>query len=584
MRPLLSFKSYAEKKIVPHPALILQFREIVGTRHVLTSERTTAPYRKGFREGVGPALAVVKPKNLWQQWQVLEACVESGVIVIMQAANTGLTGGSTPTQGCDRRTVIINTSRIGDIQVLKKQNQIVALSGASLFSLETALAPYGRVPHSIIGSSCIGASIVGGVCNNSGGALVERGPAYTELALYAKVNQDGSLSLVNNLDIELGSTPREILTNLQTNQYRELDVKTSDKLASDREYADWVRETDKDTPARYNADPRRLHEASGCAGKLAVFAVRVDTFLKNEQETTFYLGTNSTIALESVRKVLLERAKSLPVSAEYLHRDIFTLADRYGRETVLLIKILGTNWLPLFFNIKRQMEALFQRIPFLGSAFVNKLVHHFAGLFPSQTSAKLHDWNQRFEHQLILTVNGQSVLETEKFLTAIKEISDLDYFICTEKEAKSAYLLRFSAAGAAVQYAEVNSKEVESIVALDIALKRNDADWFELLPEAISSKLVNTFYYGHFLCHVFHQDYLVRKGEDPEQVKKSLLNLLEARGAEYPAEHNVGHHYVAKPSLAENYRKLDPSNALNAGIGGMSKKAHYALPDDTVSH
>jgi hypothetical protein len=34
----------------------------------------------------------------------------------------------------------------------------------------------GRAPHSVIGSSCLGASIVGGVANNSGGALVKRGP------------------------------------------------------------------------------------------------------------------------------------------------------------------------------------------------------------------------------------------------------------------------------------------------------------------------------------------------------------------------------------------------------------------------
>ncbi len=32
------------------------------------------------------------------------------------------------------------------------------------------------------------------------------------------------------------------------------------------------------TPARFNADPRRLRESAGCAGKLAVFAVRLDTF------------------------------------------------------------------------------------------------------------------------------------------------------------------------------------------------------------------------------------------------------------------------------------------------------------------
>lgn len=86
---------------------------------------------------------------------------------------------------------------------------------------------------------------------------------------------------------------------------------------------------------------------------------------------------------------------------------------------------------------------------------------------------------------------------------------------CTKSQAKSIYLLRFSAAGAAIQYAAVNHKEVESIVALDIPLKRNEKKSVKDIPKEISSKLV----------------------------KKSLLALLKTRGAEYPAEHNVGHHF-----------------------------------------
>jgi hypothetical protein len=47
--------------------------------------------------------------------------------------------------------------------------------------------------------------------------------------------------------------------------------------------------------------------------------------------------------------------------------------------------------------------------------------------------------------------------------------------------------------------------------------------------------------------------------------------LLDARGAQYPAEHNVGHLYVAKPSLVNHYRNLDPCNCFNPGIGRTSK-------------
>ena len=77
------------------------------------------------------------------------------------------------------------------------------MAGSTLFDLEKKLDKYNRDPHSVIGSSCIGASIVGGVCNNSGGALVQRGPAYTELSLYAKINSDKKLELVNDLGLSL---------------------------------------------------------------------------------------------------------------------------------------------------------------------------------------------------------------------------------------------------------------------------------------------------------------------------------------------------------------------------------------------
>jgi D-lactate dehydrogenase len=548
---------------------------IVGSSHVLTSERQLAPYIKGFREGYGPALAVVKPATLWQQWQSLEACVNADVIVIMQAANTGLTGGSTPVLGCDRPTVVINTMRIQDIQILQSQNQVVALSGASLFDLEKKLALKGRLPHSVIGSSCIGASIVGGVCNNSGGALVERGPAYTELALFAQIDNKGTLRLINNLDINLGSTCEEILTNLQIGNYSSEDVKTSDKKASDQDYAHWVRDVSSDKPARYNADPRRLHEASGCAGKLAVFAVRLDSFLASDKETTFFISTNSTQTLQTLRNHILQSNLELPVSAEYMHHKILSLADRYGRDTVFLIRMFGSSFLPLFFKFKRQLDTVLSKVPMLGPSFLDRVIHYIFRLFPSPTPKFMKSLNNRYEHHLLLTEKGASIEQTRLFLERLHSQGAINVLEVSGKDAKDAYLMRYACAGAAVQYGLVHHNEVESIVALDIALRRNDKEWFEHLPASITDKLVHQLYYGHFLCHVFHQDYLIKKGEDPSLIKEQLLAILETRGAEYPAEHNVGHQYIAKPTLSSHYKKLDPTNALNAGIGGMSKNINY---------
>ena len=50
-----------------------------------------------------------------------------------------------------------------------------------------------------------------------------------------------------------------------------------------------------------------------------------------------------------------------------------------------------------------------------------------------------------------------------------------------------------------------------------------------------------------------------------------MWRVLDRRGAEYPAEHNVGHLYNAKPSLVNHYRSLDPSNSFNPGIGHTRK-------------
>ena len=60
-----------------------------------------------------------------------------------------------------------------------------------------------------------------------------------------------------------------------------------------------------------------------------------------------------------------------------------------------------------------------------------------------------------------------------------------------------------------------------------------------------------------------------------KKIKKKLLKTYDARGAEYPAEHNVGHEYFAKTSLSNFYKKLDPTNGFNPGIGRTSKRKYW---------
>ncbi|MEM9136569.1 MAG: D-lactate dehydrogenase [Cyanobacteria bacterium P01_F01_bin.42] len=554
--------------------LLKQIRAVVGRSYVLTGARATERFRTGFRSGGGEALCVVRPGTLLEQWRVLQACVTADKIVIMQAANTGLTEGSTPSGSYDRDVVLINTRRMDKIMPLHEGRQVISFPGATLFALEKLLAPLGREPHSVLGSSCIGASIVGGVCNNSGGSLIERGPVYTELSVYAQINEAGELNLVNHLGIDLGETPEEILTALESGSFERSPAPT-DRKASSGDYDQIVRNVNAGTPARFNADKHRLYESAGCAGKLAVFAVRLDTFPKNESERVFYIGVNQPEDLTELRRQMLSNFAYLPVSAEYMQRDVFNITEAYGKDTVWIIDRLGTSRLPTFFALKGAVDARLKNVPGLGN-FTDRFMQFCAGLTPRVLPRRLLEFRDRFEHHLILKMKDSGIQEAKAWLPEFIAGRDADFFACTPRESKIAGLHRFAAAGAAIRYMAIHADEVEDILALDVALRRNDLNWLEVLPPELADKIVWKLYYGHFMCHVMHQDYVVKKGEDPKAIKAEMLKILDQRGAEYPAEHNVGHLYTAKPDLANHYCTCDPTNSFNPGIGKMSRCKHYA--------
>ena len=561
-----------------HSALLSDLRRHVGASHLLTDQEQTARYRKGFRSGEGEALAVVFPGTLLELWRVLQTLVSADAVILMQAANTGLTEGSTPSgNDYDRPVVIISTRRLDKLQLIDNGKQVLAFPGSTLYQLEKTLKPLNREPHSVIGSSCIGASVLGGVCNNSGGSLIKRGPAYSEMALFAQVDEQGKLKLVNHLGIDLGASPEEILGRLDDERWRAEDVQHDGRHASDPDYADRVRHVDADTPARFNADARRLFEASGCAGKLAVFAVRLDTFPCEPQQQVFYIGTNDPAVLSDIRRHILAHFTHLPVAGEYMHRDIYDIAEVYGKDPFLMIDKLGTDKMPLFFTLKGRVDAWLAKLSFVKPHLTDRLLQRVSALFPAHLPKRMKQYRDKYAHHLLLKMSGAGVEEARDYLKEYFREGGGAFFECEGKEGAHAFLHRFAAAGAAVRYHAVHADEVEDILALDIALRRNDRDWFETLPPEITQSLSHRLYYGHFFCHVFHQDYIVKKGVDAHALKEQMLALLEARGAEYPAEHNVGHLYRAKPQLADFYRRLDPTNTFNPGIGKTSKRKGWAV-------
>ncbi len=558
-------------------SLITSMRDVVGQAYLLTDKAKKQPYTKGFRFGAGEALAVVRPGTLVEIWRVLKLCVEADVAVIMQAANTGLTGGSTPDgKDYDRPLVIISTMRIDAIQLVDSGKQIIGLAGSTLFGLEETLAPYGREPHSVIGSSCIGASIVGGICNNSGGALVKRGPAYTELALFAQIDADGNLSLINNLGVNLGSEPEEILNNLENKRYTEADVQHPDARASDNEYDERVRDVDSDTPSRFNNDGRRLHDASGCAGKLAVFAVRLDTFPIPEKKQVFYVGSNDAAVFTKIRRDILSTFKNLPDSGEYLHRDCYDVSKKYGKDMFIVISKLGAKFIPKLFAFKRKFDAFTDKLGFLPNKMSDRVMQYMSYVFTNHLPKRMEEYRDKYQHHWILEMSNDGVDEAKAYLDEFFKTNEGSYFECTEEEADKAILHRFVAGGAIGRYHVMHSKDVGAMMTIDVALRRNDPDWFEVLPKEIDDQIDTKLYYGHLFCHVMHQNYVLKKGADAKLLKGKILETFDARSAEYPAEHNVGHEYFAKDALKNFYRELDPTNSFNPGIGKTTKLKNWA--------
>ena len=556
--------------------VINDLKLIVGKKYVLTNKLNKEPYSKGWRYGQGSALAVVKPGKLIEMWKTLELCVKNDIIIIMQAANTGLTGGSTPYgDGYDRPVVIINTMRMDDIHIINDGNQIIGLSGSTLYDLEKKLKPIGKEPHSVIGSTSIGASIVGGVCNNSGGSLVKRGPAYTELALYAKVNRNGKLELINELGIKLGSKPEEILINLQNKNYRRTDILSSKKLASDDKYSSIVREIDSNKPARYNADKRLLYGVSGSAGKVAVFAVRLDTYNIPQKNQVFYVGSNDSNVFWKLRREILSKFKTLPTSGDYLHRDCYDAAKKYSKDTFVVIEKLGTNFLPTLFELKRKVDHISKKASLLPNNLSDKLMQLFSKLLPNHLPKRIENYRELFEHHWIIEMSDDGIEEARSFFKEFFNKNEGDFFECTEKEGKKAILHRFTAASAFGRYSAINEDKIGGTMSMDIAFPRNEKNWFEVLSKEIDDMFEMKLYYGHLFCHVLHQNYIIKKGVDPKKAKEKLFKTYDNRGAEYPSEHNVGHEYHAKNTLKDFYKDLDPTNTFNPGIGKTSKLKNW---------
>jgi len=276
-----------------------------------------------------------------------------------------------------------------------------------------------------------------------------------------------------------------------------------------------------------------------------------------------------------MRRDILSKFKNIPTTGDYLHRACYDATKKYSKDNFIVIDQLGTSFIPTLFALKRKVDLIAGRFKFMPDKFSDRLMQFLSKFWPNHLPPRMENFRDLYEHHWIIETSDEAIDESRVYFKDFFNTHEGDFFECTDREGEKAVLHRFVAGSAIGRYHAIHQKKVGPMMSIDVAFPRNEKDWFENLPPEIEDQLEIKLHYGHLFCHVFHQNYIVKKGVDAKALKNKLLKTFDERGAEYPAEHNVGHEYSAKPVLKNFYKKLDSTNVFNTGIGKTSKLKYW---------
>ena len=82
--------------------------------------------------------------------------------------------------------------------------------------------------------------------------------------------------------------------------------------------------------------------------------------------------------------------------------------------------------------------------------------------------------------------------------------------------------------------------------------------------------------YAHFGCNVIHADLAFGNDVNVHEAKMSFKKYIENKcKGKLPAEHGHGTEYHAPIETMQRWKKMDPCNVMNPGIGGLSNGYKY---------
>eukprot|EP00957_Ditylum_brightwellii_P211393 15366125-Ditylum_brightwellii.AAC.1 len=564
-----------------------------------------------MRLGHGSALAIVTPTTLREAVNCLQAIVDADCVVVPQGANTGLTGGSVPRDN-DRPSVVLSTRHLNTMFPIDDGKRAVCLAGAGIATLSNNLSMWGfpdRESHSVLGSIFLDPTTSAGVAFGSGGTQLRKGPAYTDRALYCRVltNKWGEnvVEIVNTLGIK-GLEDEDYPMN-KGNALDSLDAYASDikqgfrramASSSDSEHGkskasdaeDYKKNVCKcdDHISRFNADTKG-RDCNRSEGKVLILATVHDTFPKPAQSKSFMVSFSSLeLALRFRRNVCLNNSIDLPISAEYMDRDSFDVIDQAGRLMANVIKITGMTGglLGAMWTAKTKVESL----PIDGAdLWVDKLMHFFNFIAPAILPSRFQKAGLEMDHHLIVTIGEYDDGTVDRFLERMErfveeenkksnEEGNISVLVneCKQKsDETSLSAFRFVAAPAFRTWCVGEGVQGVSV---DYALPNNGGEIPELTPSPSDKAVIplKRMRYSHFGCNVVHEDLAYDLGVDVHEAKMSLKKSVEKLSkGRLPAEHGHGTEYSAPVDTKERWMKMDPSNVMNPGIGGLSSKKFY---------
>ena len=99
-----------------------------------------------------------------------------------------------------------------------------------------------------------------------------------------------------------------------------------------------------------------------------------------------------------------------------MHRDIFNIAEKYGKDTFLTIEKLGTDVMPKLFAVKGRTDATLNKLPVLPKYLSDRVMQGVSHLFPQHLPDRLLEFRDRYEHHLILKMSEGGIAEAQAFL------------------------------------------------------------------------------------------------------------------------------------------------------------------------